>query len=189
MLDKSIPYYRILLKRKPGTDIPYAALPEGYTFVRYEPGDEAAWADIETSVQEFEQEEDALAYIKEHYAPFTEELKRRMLFVQDESGSKVATFTAWWNYTGERRYPFMHWVAVKPEAQGKGIGKALIAHGVQHMIHVEGDVAMYIPTQTWSHKAIRLYRWAGFDFVVDEPRPGGFENQTEQGIEIIRGLL
>lgn len=189
MLDKSIPYYRILLKREPGTDIPYAELPKGCSIVRYEPGDEEAWASIETSVLEFDHEQQALDYVKERFVPYMEELKRRMLFVQDDTGSKVATFTAWWNYTGERRYPFMHWVAVKPEAQGLGIGKALVAYGVQHMVNIEGDVTMYIPTQTWSHKAIRLYRWAGFDFVVDEPKPGGFENQTEQGIEVIQGLL
>ncbi|WP_217490335.1 GNAT family N-acetyltransferase [Paenibacillus cellulosilyticus] len=52
---------------------------------------------------------------------------------------KIATFTAWWNYTGIRRCPFVHWVAVKPHFQGQGIGKAIIAAGVRHMIDLEVD--------------------------------------------------
>jgi hypothetical protein len=48
---------------------------------------------------------------------------------------------------------------------------------------------MYIPTQTWSHKAIRLYRWAGFEPVLDEAAPGGFENQTARALTLIGHLL
>lgn len=167
MLDKSVEFFRIILKREKGNEIKEAELPSGFKFVKFQEGDEKAWAEIETSVLEFEKVQDAEKYFKENYLPYINELKRRTLFVENEEGEKVATFTAWWNYTGERRYPFMHWVAVKPEYQGKGLGKALIAEGVKFMVSIEGDCTMYIPTQTWSHKAIRLYRWAGFEFETE----------------------
>lgn len=189
MLDKSIPYHRMILKREPGAAVPDVELPSGYTLVLYQPGDELAWAEIETSVLEFMDTEAALTYFQKEFAPHAEELRRRMLFVRDETGNKVATFTAWWNFTDGSRHPYMHWVAVKPEVQGLGIGKALVAQGVQHMVELEGDVAMYLSTQTWSHKAIRLYRWAGFDFVEDEIQHGGAKHQTREGIEVIRTLI
>ena len=223
MLDKSLPYFRVILKRQPGAALPGSSqstatllgpsqpaatistttpqnvslwgatlpgsLPVGYSFVFYQPGDEQAWAEIETSVCEFAQVSDATAYFARDYLPLQNELQRRTLFVQTAGGEKVATFTAWWNYTGVRRYPFMHWVAVKPEYQGLGLGKAIIAEGVRLMVAIEGDVVMYIPTQTWSHKAIRLYRWAGFELETEEPAPGGFVNQTADALPVIRELI
>nr|WP_243448051.1 GNAT family N-acetyltransferase [Clostridium perfringens] len=118
-----------------------------------------------------------------------DELERRTIFIENNNGEKIATFTAWWRYTGERRHPFMEWVAVKPEYQGKGLGKALISEGVKLMIAIEGDCDMYIPTQTWSYKAIRLYRWAGFEFETEEKFPGGIKNETLEGIKVIKNLI
>ncbi|GAA3402537.1 GNAT family N-acetyltransferase [Paenibacillus hodogayensis] len=189
MLDKSLEYYRVIMKREAGTPLPQADLPEGFRFALYRDGDEQAWGEIETSVLEFEQTEEAVRYFRENYAAYATEVKRRTLFVEREDGKKVATFTAWWNYTGRRRYPFMHWVAVKPRYQGLGLGKAIIARGVRLMTELEGDCVMYIPTQTWSHKAIRLYLWAGFELETEEPEPGGVINQTKQALELIRHLI
>jgi GNAT superfamily N-acetyltransferase len=189
VLDKSLEYYRVILKREPGTPIPEAELPEGYSFATYRDGDEQAWGEIEASVLDFERADEAARYFREHYVPYATEVVRRTIFIQREDGKKVATFTAWWNYTGMRRHPFMHWVAVKPSHQGLGLGKAIIARGVRLMVELEGDCAMYIPTQTWSHKAIKLYRWAGFELELDEPEPGGVMNQTRQALALIRHLI
>jgi GNAT superfamily N-acetyltransferase len=189
MLDKSLPYFKIIMKRKAGTPVPEAPLREGFRFVPFQKGDEAAWADIETSVLEFDHAAAAEAYFKKRFLGCFDEVERRTFFIADAQGRKVATLTPWWNYTGVRRHPFMHWVAVKPECQGLGLGKAIIAEGLRRMIAIEGDCDMYLSTQTWSHKAIRLYLWAGFDFETEEPNPGGYNNQTRQGLEIIRGLL
>ncbi|TMV44997.1 GNAT family N-acetyltransferase [Paenibacillus mesophilus] len=189
MLDKSLDYYRVIMKRTAGTPIPQAPLPEGYSFVMYRDGDAEAWGEIEASVLEFDQVEDAVDYFNKHYVPYDSEVRRRTLFVQRDDGRKVATFTAWWNYTGSRRHPFMHWVAVKPSYQGLGLGKAIIARGVRLMVDLEGDCVMYIPTQTWSHKAIKLYRWAGFELELDEPEPGGVMNQTKEALALIKHLL
>lgn len=189
MLDKSMPYARVIMKRQPGTPVPVAELPAGFSFEYYRDGDELAWGMIEASVAEFEHADEATLYFRENYVPYVTELSRRTLFIRNEAGNKVATFTAWWNYTGNRRYPFMHWVAVMPRYQGLGLGRAIVAQGVQRMIELEGDCTMYIPTQTWSHKAIRLYRWAGFEPVLDEAAPGGFENQTARALTLIGHLL
>ncbi|MDZ5253891.1 GNAT family N-acetyltransferase [Clostridium sp. LIBA-8841] len=189
MLDKSVEFFRMVLKREKGTKLKSASLPEGFKFVKFKKGDEKAWAEIETSVLEFENVNVAKEYFENKYIPYSSEIERRILFIENENGEKIATFTAWWRYTGERRHPFMEWVAVKPDYQGKGLGKALISEGVKLMVAIEGDCDMYIPTQTWSHKAIKLYRWAGFAFETEEKFPGGIENRTLEGIEVIKGLI
>ncbi len=69
------------------------------------------------------------------------------------------------------------------------IGKAIIAEGVRRMVEIEGDCVMYIPTMTWSHKDIKLYRWTGFELETSEPAPGGYENQTAQALPPIKHLM
>ncbi|WEV19983.1 GNAT family N-acetyltransferase [Clostridium perfringens] len=189
MLDKSIEFFKIILKREKGKELKCETLPEGFRFVKFKKGDEKAWAEIEKSVLEFENVKDGEEYFKNKYLPYIDELERRTIFIENNNGEKIATFTAWWRYTGERRHPFMEWVAVKPEYQGKGLGKALISEGVKLMIAIEGDCDMYIPTQTWSYKAIRLYRWAGFEFETEEKFPGGIKNETLEGIKVIKNLI
>ena len=48
MLDKSIEWFRVILKRNRGTPLPPVLLPEGYAFVTYQEGDEQAWGEIDT---------------------------------------------------------------------------------------------------------------------------------------------
>lgn len=186
MLDTSLEWYRVILKRSAGTLLPQASLPEGFSFVMFQAGDEESWAEIETSVLEFNSKEVALEYFIKNHLLYMSEVKLRTLFIQSDKGEKIATFTAWWKYTGIRRHPFVQWVAVKPQYQGLGLGKALIAQGVRHMINLEGDQIMYVPTSTWAYKAIKLYKWAGFELELNEDAPGGYKNQTVQALELLR---
>ncbi|WP_047154402.1 GNAT family N-acetyltransferase [Aneurinibacillus tyrosinisolvens] len=187
MLDKTIPYHGIILCRKAGTPIPKPALPKGYSFVSFFSGDERAWAEIETSVGEFENIGDALACFQENYLLYPAEVKRRTIFIQSENGEKMATLTNWWGYTEGRRDPWIHWVAVKPGYQGLGLGKALVLEGMYRMLQLEGNRDIYLPTQTWSYKAIGIYLKAGFDFInQDKQVMDGFINEYKDAMCVLR---
>ena len=168
MLDKSVPYFDVLMHRKKGAPIIRYPLPEGFRFEWFQPGDEKPWARIETSVLEFADEMDALHYFQQTYLPFRAELARRCLFVSAAKGEKIATSMAWWCHTGARRDPWLHWVAVKPEYQGLGIGKAIVSHITAAMVDMEGDRDFYLHTQTWSHRAIRLYEKLGYAITAEK---------------------
>jgi GNAT superfamily N-acetyltransferase len=162
MLDKSVPYAGLFMRRPAGAVLLQAALPDGFAFSFFEDGNESDWARIETSVLEFDSEFAALLYYKENFMPYVGELRRRCLFVSDPNGAKVATATAWWfDVAGDRR-PWMHWVAVNPRFQGLGIGKAVVSRAVRLMVELEGDVDLFLKTQTWSHRAVRVYTANGF---------------------------
>ncbi|MBS4537517.1 GNAT family N-acetyltransferase [Clostridium sp. D2Q-11] len=188
MLDKSIPYFNIIMRRNAGIDIPEVKLPDGYYFSMYSIGDEEYWAEIETSVGEFDNISEAIEYFNDEYLPYSKELERRMIFIETESGEKVATSTIWWNYTGEKKDPSLNWIGVKPEYQGLGLGKAIVFQTLKRMLEVDGDEKVYLHTQTWSYKAIGIYLQAGFQFLKNETF-GEYENDYSKALEILENKI
>ena len=188
MLDKSIPYHNIIMCRKSGVSVPQAILPEGYSFKNFSAGDEIHWAEIEASVGEFASTEEAEYYFKTEYLPFLKELERRSIFIETVKGEKIATFTIWWNYSGNLRIPSVHWVAVIPEYQGLGLGKAVVLKGIEKALSIEGDRDIYLHTQTWSYKAIGIYMRAGFE-ILETGTFGGYKNDYEKAMSVLMGKI
>ncbi|EGP5048291.1 GNAT family N-acetyltransferase [Enterococcus faecium] len=167
MLDKTLPYAEIWMTRPLQLPVPMTPLAEGFEFRTYQKGDESAWSEIETSVGEFQTTDEALEYFQKNFAPYPEELERRMFFVETKNGEKVATCTAWRKKSREGVYPVFHWLAVKPVYQGKGLAKALTAKVLQEFPPLHTDGPIYLHTQTWSHQAIALYKKMGFSFIAE----------------------
>ncbi|BCA86720.1 N-acetyltransferase [Enterococcus saigonensis] len=168
LLDKSIPYKEVWMKRQLTRPILAATLPKGFSFQFYQKGDEKSWSEIETSVLEFENKAEAMNYFKQTFAPYQEKLVKQMLFVKDADGKKVATCTAWQKEILGQRYPLFHWLAVAPDYQGLGLAKALVARTLQLFQNIMSeDAAIYLHTQTWSHTAIGLYEKFGFTLMPD----------------------
>lgn len=189
MLDKSIPYYRVIMKREKGSFLKEFRLPEGFKFTLFKSGDEKEWAEIEASVGEFNRAVDALVYFQEDFLPYKKELERRCIFIENDKGEKIATLTIWWGYTGVRRDPWIRCVAVNPKYQGLGLGKAIVYEGMKRLLEIEGDRDVYLQTQTWSYKAINIYREFGFA-ITDEKGIGGFENgDYEKAMELLQNYL
>jgi len=162
MLDKTVPFAKVFMHRKAGTPIPVFPLPEGFSYTYYEDGDELNWARIETSAGEFDSEFAALLLFKKEFMDEVDELYRRCLFIRTADGEKVATANAWWSYIGDQRRAWLHWVSVDARFQGLGLGKAIISRVTELMKVLEGDVDFYLSTQTWSYKAINIYRKCGW---------------------------
>jgi len=189
MLDKSIKYYEVIMKREKGAPVQEFTLPAGYRYVPFQPNDEKEWAEIETSVGEFDRTVDALVYFQKYYMSHKGELERRCIFIENPEGKKIATLSAWWTYTGVRRDPWLHWFAIKPEYQGLSLGKALCYETMRKLLEIEGDRDFYLHTQTWSYKAINIYRKEGF-FITDEKGLGGCENKDyEPAVELLKDYL
>jgi len=163
MLDKSIPYARIYMRRKAGAPIPVFPLPEGFEYTFYEDGDELEWAKIEYSAGEFDSEFAALLSFKDEFMSYVDELYRRCLFIRSGGGEKIATANAWWSFIDGQRRAWLHWVCVDARYQGLGLGKAIISRVTELMKELEGDVDFYLTTQTWSYAAVNIYRICGWE--------------------------
>ena len=179
MLDKSIPYYHVIMVRPQGTPFEQSPLPEGFRFSSFQTGDELAWAAIETSVGEFDDVATSVEYFSREYLPFADELKRRLVFVENSAGEKVATATAWWSPRNETTVPSLHWIATRPEYQGLGLGKAGVGQALEKSIQLDGDRDNFLHTQTWSYTAVGIYMRMGFRILVNGSF-AGFENDYHQ---------
>ena len=118
MIDRTIPYYNIIMRcdRVLPMEI---KLPEGYSIRTYQPGDEDAWAAVMCAVGEQTSLADAKAEFTRRYL-VDATLTDRIFFAVDAAGAVVGTAIAW-----DDGLRVLHWLAVHPEHQRKGIGKAL----------------------------------------------------------------
>ena len=93
----------------------------------------------------------------------TEMLPGRMFFVEDATGQRVATATAFFDIYGRDQSGagWLHWVAVRREEQGKGLSKPLIAAVLKRLKEL-GHSQVKIPTQTTTWLACKVYYDMGF---------------------------
>lgn len=188
MLDKSVPYFGIYMVRKAAPPPKKVFLPNGFSFSLFQQGDENAWAEIETSVLEFDRQDKARAYFEKNYMPFGAELAKRCLFVETVSGEKVATTTAWrQEIEGENRL-WLHWVSVKPKYQGLGLGKAVVGEALRLFRGLDGEQDIWLHTQTWSHKAVGIYEKYGFCLTREEAMYQDKSDNWQKALPILHRL-
>lgn len=161
--DPRIRYMELMLERSTLDEIPLLPLPEGYSFVPYQPGDRDAWIAIERSARELDSYAQGVWVWNRYFGARNAELTQRMVFIQNAAGEKVATATAYYDVRlrDQSGAGWLHWVAVRREDQGKGLSKPLIAHTLRRM-HDLGYTHAKIPTQTNTWLACRIYLDFGF---------------------------
>ncbi len=148
---------------------PDLPLPNGYTVRFYRPGDEDLWVDIVGAA------EDYLTITRE---TFDEEfgddlpgLQDRGYFLVDPDGHEVGTTTAWYapDYKGDGVcYGRVHWVAIRPAYQGRGLCKPMLSVIMKRLAqsHDRGVLG----TSSGRIPALKCYLDFGFVPALDEDR-------------------
>ena len=170
MLDKSIEYKNVIMKIEHDkiAVLEDIKLPEGFSFRFFQRSDVGHWGAIEASVLEFDSESEACSYFEMSYLPNLDELQRRCIFITKQNEIPVATANAWFSDSGLGYQASLHWVAVRPEYQGKGLGKAITQKALNIFSSLEPGKPVWLHTQTWSYPAIKLYHSFGFNIVKNE---------------------
>ena len=163
MIDYSLPYYGLLMKKSDFTNTPLYKLPKGYFFCTYREGMKEDWMRIHTSARMIESIEKASKTFDEKILPHGELLKEYCVFICDKQGRGVANASLLPGYHfGEKRWQ-IYWVAVMPEHNGRHLCHALISYLVELFCSKIGDEWMYLATQTWNYCAISVYKDIGFE--------------------------
>lgn len=153
-------YAPISMIREHLEDIPQFPLPPGFSVRWFQDGDESIWRDIQSAAEKyFEIAPDLFA---KEFGSDASVLNERMCFLLDERQRPIGTATAWFNndYNG---FPHgrVHWVAIVPEMQGRGLSKPLMTI-VCNRLRELGHGRAYLGTATVRFPAIRLYSTFGF---------------------------
>ena len=195
MMDKTVPYIGVLMTCQDPTGYPRCPLPAGYTVRVYEPGMEKDWAALQVSVEHMDSAEQALQRFSEELAPDPETLKNRAAFIYSPDGRLAASALLWYGNHFGRRLARIHWVAVSPEEQGKGLCKAMmtILMDMYHRFNLTGG--LYLTSQTWSYKALNIYRQFGFKPYIGpqlsgwKPSTDDYEQETREAWNLIEKKL
>lgn len=162
---------RIPLKmvRKNLKNIPTFSLPPGFRMRQFEEGDEHHWARIETSVNEFENEEAALEHFDKEFGSYRDDMTKRCMFIENSNGAPIGTTTAWYGeLTGNGEVSGrIHWVGIDPAYQGKKLSKPLLSAAMNILAHHHSEA--YLTSQTTSYQAVNMYLNYGFEPFITDP--------------------
>ena len=160
--------------------LPEFALPSGFALRWYQPGDEAHWLRIHLAADHLHKITPELfndqfglpaehgfrsASIQERQSGINsalQNLRERQCYLSGPRGEVSGTGTAWFNdnFKGAR-WGRVHWLAILPEFQGRGLGRCLFS-AVCRRLHELGHERAYLSTSTAQLAAIRLYLRFGF---------------------------
>lgn len=187
MLDRSIPYCNVIMKctRWDKTSV---QVKDGYSIRSYQPGDEATWARLEHGIGDFDSYEEALSYFTRTYLQGdSRELERIFFALETASGQVCGSVASWRDLRNGQPISSLHWLIVDPSHQGNGLGKALLQTAMNWYLEA-GELPVYLHTQPWSFRAIRLY--AGQSFRMQKTDTfSHYENHYSQAMETLQGLL
>ena len=139
--------------------VPEFAWPQSYGWRWYEPGDEAHWVAIHAAAEKFVTVTEETFW--QNFGRETAVLTQRQLYLLDGNGQPVGTASAWWDNAVNGR---VHWVAIHPDHQGKGLAKPLLT-AVCQRLHQLGHQTARLGTGTGRIAALNLY--LSFGFVPD----------------------
>ncbi len=141
-------------------DLPAFAAPQPYSIRSYRPGDEQAWRRIHLAAEK--RAEITPELFAREFGTDPERLARRQFYLLDGSGREVGTATAWFDecYRG-RRFGRVHWIALVPGHQGRGLSKPLLG-AVCRRLKELGHQRAYLTTSTARLPAVGLYLKFGF---------------------------
>ena len=162
-----------------------AIIESDFNIRNYKNGDENYWAEIEYKIGDFSSVEEAKEYFVQKYN--SDELAEKCFFAETSDGKVVGSCIAWYDQKDNAIVSSLHWLAVLPAHQNNGIGRALVI-AVMNYYKENNLLPVYLHTQPWSYKAIKLYYSLGFN-IQQEDTFGNYKNEYKEAKEILSNYL
>jgi GNAT superfamily N-acetyltransferase len=163
-------------------DTPVFACPEPYKFEFYKAGREQDWLRIHQLSDQWNVFTPLV--FADQFGKGKKLLKTCQYYLIDSGGVPIGTATAWKDarteYSGR-----VHWVAILPEFQGKGLAKPLLSTVCQNLL-AAGHTKGCLSTTTARVPAINLYLKFGFHPLIqsEEDALNWFQFERETGISL-----
>ena len=157
MLD---PSSQVKMVRPHLNDILEFSLPPGFSLRFYQAGDEENWFRIQSEA-DLHSDISRQLFVKD-FGSNLDLLRERQFFLLDDKENPIGTATAWFNHNFEgASYGRIHWVAIIPLFQGRGLAKPLMSAVCQRLKEL-GHERAYLSTAIERLPAIKLYLRFGF---------------------------
>lgn len=153
------PRTSIAMVRPTLDDLPDHPLPAGYSLRPYQPGDEQTWIDIHEIADDYT--DATLDLFDKQFGYDRPALPDRQLYLLDPTDHPIGTATAWYHDYNSQPHGQVHWVAIVPAAQGKGLAKPLLA-AICHRLKQLSHTRVFLTTNPPRIPAIALYLTFGF---------------------------
>jgi GNAT superfamily N-acetyltransferase len=151
---------RIVMVRQNLEGTPDFPCPAGFSLRWFQPGDRENWLRIHLAADCLQPISEAL--FAEQFGSHADLLPQRQCYLLAPDGQPIGTASAWFNDDFEnRRFGRVHWVAVVPGYQGRGLAKPLMST-ICHRLRELGHDCAYLTTSTARLAAIKLYLRFGF---------------------------
>ena len=140
------------------TRTPIYSLPENYGLRMYVAGDEVHWTDIHVDADGYSTITPEL--FAQQFGGDGLMLAERQFYLLGEGQRPIGTASAWpgWH---DGDWGMVHWVAIRPEAQGKGLAKGLMTAVCQKFLAL-GTQKAHLGTANVRIPALNLYLHFGF---------------------------
>ena len=165
-------------------NIPQFPIPEGFAIRNYRRNEGHIWTRIQKAAEPYIDIDDEL---------FSREFKRDLLAMEDRSfflttdtGDEIGTITAWWQPEMDGKdWGQIHWVAVHPDYQGRGLSKPMMSVAMTRL--KASHERCFLGTSTRRIAAVKVY--LDFGFIPDLSCENSQEAWTEVASVIEHPLL
>ena len=150
----------VVMLRSHMDGIPMVPFPEGYGIRPMSVADIGLWTDIQRDAEPYIRIGDGT--FMDSFGDDLAALPWRCFIITDPKGRGVGTISAWYNRNFRGLdYGQVHWVAVRPAYQGRGLAKAGLSYVMQRL--AKWHERSFLDTSTEREVAIRLYLDFGFE--------------------------
>ena len=160
-------YIDVKMSRENLDNIPDHKLPPGYSIRWYQPGYEKHWQAVQLLADVYTRVTPDL--FEEQFGTDSQLLSERQCYLCDSKENIIGTASAWLDNQSGNSPGRIHWVAIIPQQQGKGLAKPLLAIVCSRLKEL-GHSKTYLTTQGVRIPAINLYAKFGFTPVIDSDR-------------------
>lgn len=139
--------------------LPEFTLPAGFGIRNYRTNENHIWTRIQKESETFFEIDDQLFH--REFGKDDVAIQNRSFFLITDEGKEIGTTTAWWN--GDWRgqdWGRIHWVAIVPDYQGKGLSKPLMSVAMQRLR--KSHDRCFLTTSSRRMIAIKVYLDFGF---------------------------
>ncbi len=179
-MDPTREYLNIRMSRENLDDIHDYSLPTGYSIRWYQPGYEEYWQKVQSLADEYTRVTPDL--FNEQFGADIKLLTERQCFLFHNENNIIGTASAWLDNQGEKSLGRIHWVAIIPQQQGRGLAKPLLTIICRRLKEL-GHSKTFLTTQTVRIPAINLYAKFGFVPVIDSNSDRGIWKKLQKHIK------